>query len=274
MEMKIQYILPESEILQKHIAYYFTFDFPGTNPSKELLGYPNHLHLVTIYKNFSPTFSNNCYTFQENNKLTVDITGRFTQPLTHQLTVPMKGISIVFKPLGINYFCNKSLSEVVPNIWAEFPFWNVKATELEELLDLQDVSQVHERLDTILLSLYRPFENQILTETLSLLHNNYADFKVNQVAEKLKVSRKTLFRQFQKHLGVSINDYRRILRFRDAIKLHQGKDENLTKIAYETYFCDQSHFIKEINKLTGETPKKIFKESEFVKGAPFFIKIR
>ncbi len=274
MEINIQHILPKSEVLQKHIAYYFAFEFHGSDPPKELLSYPNHLHLVTIYKKFYPIFSGNNYTFKINNKLTVDISGRFTQPLVHKLSVPMKGITIVFKPVGINFFCDKPFNEIVPNIWAEFPFWHEKENELEQLLDLQDVSEIGKRLDSIMLSFYRPFENNILTETLSLLHGNYADYNVEQIAKIIKVSRKTILRQFKKHLGVSITDYRRILRFRDAIKLHRGKDEKLTKLAYEIYFCDQSHFIKDIQKMTGENPKMIFKESEFIKGAPFFIKIR
>ena len=274
VEMKIQHIVPESEILQNHIAYYFTFDFAGANPPKELLSYPNHLHLVTFYNNFRSIYSEQQFNFQKGDKFNVDILGRYTKPLVNRCSVPMKGITIVFKPLGINYFCDKSFNELVPNVSADFFLWNEKSFELEQLLYIEDVTEMRKSLDSILLSFYRPFENKILTETLALLHGNYADYNVEQISEILKISRKTLLRQFQKHLGVSFTDYRRILRFRDAIKLHRGKDEKLTKLAYETYFCDQSHFIKDIQKLTDETPKKIFKDSEFVKGAPFFIKIR
>jgi AraC-like DNA-binding protein len=143
---------------------------------------------------------------------------------------------------------------------------------LEALLYIRDISELTRKLEKILLSFYRPFENKILFETLALLHGDYARYNVKEIERTLNVNRKTLARQFRKQIGVSITDYRRILRFRDAVKLHSGTDESLTKLAYETAFSDQSHFIKDMKKLTGDSPKKLFDEACTLEDAPFFLK--
>jgi AraC-like DNA-binding protein len=198
--------------------------------------------------------------------------GRFTTPLLAKVNGRIKALTIVFEPLGLNYFCDQNLEELVPDIHAKFNGWQDIELELHKLLYCYDFEELIGQLEYVLLKQYRPFQNEILTDTLALLHQNYAENNVDQLEKVLGVNRKSLQRLFNKHIGVSITDYRRILRFREAISLHPN-NENLTRLAYESCFCDQSHFIKDFQKLTGETPKKVFREAGFVNETPFFLKI-
>ena len=272
--MELKHFFPDNELLGKHIECYHLSNYEEERIKLEVLIYPHYLHTVSLQNNLSTVFSRNQFTFQEqeNKKPTLSILGRFTKPILCKVDGRGKALTIVFKPTGINFFCDKSFDVIVPDGFNVFPFWNDKADELEELLYLRDISEITEKLENILLSFYRPFQNEILFETLSLLHSNYAEYNVKEIEQTLGVNRKTLLRQFKKHIGVSITDYRRILRFRDAIKLHSATDENLTKLAYETCFSDQSHFIKDMQKLTGDNPKKFFKEVCSAKDDPFVLK--
>lgn len=273
--VKLQHFLPVNKIIRKHVECYHFLNFEEKHLKQEVIIYPHYLNTVSFQDNFSSDFSNSQFTYQEyeDRKINFNVLGRFTKPLTAKVDGRIKALSVVFKPTGINFFCDKTFDEIVPQIHAKFPFWNDRADELTGLLYCSDVGEITTKLENILLSFYRPFQNEILSETLRLLHGNYADYNVEELARTLKVNRKTLLRLFAKHIGVSITDYRRILRFREAIKLHAGADRNLTRLAYESCFCDQSHFIKDFHKLAGENPKKVFKEAGFVKDTPFFLKI-
>lgn len=273
--MEFTHFLPNSELLRKHIEYYRIFNYEEKPIKKTVFIYPHYVNTLSLQNNYLSVFSGNEFTFQElkDKKPNIGIIGGFTKPLFGEMKGQIKALSIVFKPTGISFFCDKSFDEIIPNGFNYFPFWDEKLGELEELLYCFDTSEITKKLDAILLSFYRPFENEILFETLSLLHSNYAHYTVTKLAQTLQVNRKTLLRQFKKHIGFSITDYRRILRFREVINLQTTTDENLTRLAYETCFSDQSHLIKDVRKLTGDNPKKLFKEAGYVKGTSVFLKV-
>lgn len=274
--MEIKHFSPDNELISKHIECYHISNFSEEYIKQEVLIYPHYLHTVSLQNNLSTVFFDHQFTFREksNSKPTLNILGRFTKPILCKVDGRGKALTIVFKPLGINFFCDESFAEIVPNMFNSFPFWDEKSDKLEKLLYLKDIAEITEKLDTILLSFYRPFENEILFEALSLLHEDYARNNVKELEQTLGINRKTLARQFKKQIGVSMTDYRRILRFRDVIKRHSTIDESLTRLAYETCFSDQSHFIKDVRKLTGDNPKKLFEEACLLKDAPFFLKVK
>jgi len=45
---------------------------------------------------------------------------------------------------------------------------------------------------------------------------------------------------------------------------------NLTKIAYESDYYDQAHFIKDFKKFTGTTPKEFLKDDNMALSAIFY----
>lgn len=272
--MQLKHFLPQNEILRRHVNHYHIANYEERQLRNDVVIYPNYLTNISLQDNFESRLADGVFTFREYSprKLNINILGRFTKPLIARIKGKIKSLSVVFNPGGISFFTDKSFDELVPAIHGEFHEWDEKETELQELLYINDIQELTGKLDAILLSFYRPFQNDILFETLSMLHNNFAEHSVEEIARTVGVNRKTLLRQFKKHIGISISDYRRILRFREAISLYQH-NENLTKLAYEVFFCDQSHFIKDFQKLAGETPKKVFKEAGFVSETPFFLKI-
>lgn len=274
--MNVKAFLPVNEVIQKHVRHYFIFNFEKQYLEKEYFNYPGTHNMVTICNNFTTELKDGRLLIHEipEKQFRVDITGRFTQAIPCKVTGRIKGITIVFNPLGLSHFCGKVFREIVPHIHNDFPFWNDKAAELEALLDYTDTAEIGQQLDSILLSYYRPFQNQIVLDALALLHADFSNNNVEEIEKALQINRKMLLRQFKKHIGISITDYRRILRFREAVKLLPANNESLTQLAYEAHFSDQSHFIKDIQKLTGENPKGLFRQSEFVKDTPFFIKMK
>jgi AraC-like DNA-binding protein len=76
---------------------------------------------------------------------------------------------------------------------------------------------------------------------------------ITGLAEKMNCSDKTIFRFVRKYLGINPKTYLEIMRFRESLK-----EQNCASV---NGFYDQSHFIKSVKQLTGETPKKILMDT-------------
>ena len=82
-----------------------------------------------------------------------------------------------------------------------------------------------------------------------------------EIVTQLAYQLKTFQRHFIKHMACTPVEFRRIMRFRNAIdsKLNTKDLKTLTDLTYENNYFDQSYFIKEFKKLTHHSPKKFFK---------------
>ncbi|MBC8882682.1 AraC family transcriptional regulator [Flavobacterium piscinae] len=83
--------------------------------------------------------------------------------------------------------------------------------------------------------------------------------KVDELSKKINVNRKTLLRQFQKHVLMSVEEYRKMVMFRQAFNYFQENknQSNLTEIALFSMYYDQAHFIKHFKAITNETPSTL-----------------
>ena len=104
-----------------------------------------------------------------------------------------------------------------------------------------------------------PFLYQALNDML--LPNN-KEMTIAEIAKKSSVTQKTLIRHFERHLCKTPSDFRKIVRFRNAMKQKslEGTADNLTDISYISSYFDQSHMIKDFKALTGYAPKEFFKK--------------
>lgn len=84
------------------------------------------------------------------------------------------------------------------------------------------------------------------------------NIKVQDIAEKYNLTRQYVNKLFLKFTGKSASEYRKIHRFRNAVSAHK-KSKNLTVLSYESFFFDQSHFIKDFKTLTDSNPNSFFK---------------
>ena len=82
--------------------------------------------------------------------------------------------------------------------------------------------------------------------------------RVSQICNLFNIGPRSLQRQFKDEIGTSPMELLQIIRINKAISLINGKkDFDLTGISYLCGYYDQSHFIKDIKKILGNTPGKI-----------------
>src|SRR5256885_359764 len=115
--MELVQFPPTNELLRKHIECYHISNYDEEYLNQEILIYPHYLHTVSLQNDYLTVISQNQVIAQKQTepKFNLSIIGRFTKPILCKLAGRIKALTIVFKPTGINFFCNKPFAVIVPN---------------------------------------------------------------------------------------------------------------------------------------------------------------
>lgn len=261
---------PESALLKSCIAYYYFDESDEENFTKSFVYYPHFNNALTIYKD-SEIVLNNPYSSiarPKSNRYTFGFGKLISCAAEAKIHAPFNRIGIVFQPIGLNHFLDGDLSDFVkapvnPNFNV---FKDTMLPILDEVFATNDIHSKVEILDNYFLSIYKGFHDSKMKEAMDLLFKDDIKYSVEALAEKLKISRKTLLRMFKKHQNCSAIDYIKLIQFRKSIELFQNsKDKTtLTDLAISTAYYDQSDFINHFKKLTGFNPKSFFKNVSIV----------
>jgi len=87
----------------------------------------------------------------------------------------------------------------------------------------------------------------------NLIYESNGAMSVKELSEQSHWSSRQINRYFNQYFGLSLKAYCSILRFRASLE-HIAKG----KLFPEENFSDQTHFIKEIKKISGSLPKELF----------------
>lgn len=93
---------------------------------------------------------------------------------------------------------------------------------------------------------------------VSTLINTKGILPIKELRKQLFITERTFERRFAKEVGVTPKQFAKIIQF--SFSFNQIKESdytNLTNVAYENGFADQSHFIRTFKKYTGATPKEL-----------------
>lgn len=167
--------------------------------------------------------------------------------------------AICFYPYGFANFINTPLKELT-NI--ETPITQVfdesLAIKLEQ--DILNASNTEERISIIESFLLNKLNEEdrieyIVKETVDILMASSGTVSINQIVKDDLSQRRKLERNFKKQIGISPKQLGKVIRLHTALNLLLQEDRNLSRIAYESEYFDQAHFIKDFKEFTGVTPK-------------------
>jgi AraC-like DNA-binding protein len=95
---------------------------------------------------------------------------------------------------------------------------------------------------------------------------------VDDLCARSGYSKRMLERQFRNYIGNTPKEYLRKERFGRIMRIISSdmrnsiiRDRNLTALAYDFEFCDQSHMIREFKRFSGVTPSA-YRAADYVKG--------
>ncbi|MEN2412937.1 AraC family transcriptional regulator [Flavobacterium mesophilum] len=188
--------------------------------------------------------------FENDVLTTLELTGIWTQPKDIVIPKNVKFFAIRFKLLAVEYLFKKELKSILDtSINLPFDFWNFdryKSDEFERF-----ASEISAKLEASLKHL-----NQIDNRKLKLFEIVYQQ-KVKTVSElsnHIFWNSRQINRYFSSQFGIPLKEFLKIVRCNASYdEISNGN------ISPQTDFFDQAHFIKEIKKYTGVTPKELSK---------------
>jgi AraC-like DNA-binding protein len=156
---------------------------------------------------------------------------------------------VSFKLLATEYIFQHSISNLLNNAEnLSADFWNISE------VDLNDFDFLCKKATKIIQSLFPKDIDKRKQKLFDLIYSSNGETTVTELSEKVYWSSRQINRYFNKQFGMSLKAYCEILRFQASLShIREGK------LYPQLDFTDQSHFIKEIKKLSGVSPKELFK---------------
>jgi AraC family transcriptional regulator len=102
-----------------------------------------------------------------------------------------------------------------------------------------------------------PFWVKSLSELLNDCWNENPTLQ--DLAQVLNLNPITISKHFPKYFGCTLGEYMRRIKINRSLSLIQSNPGNLTEIAFQCGFSDQSHFIRTFKNQTGFLPKQFQK---------------
>lgn len=173
-------------------------------------------------------------------------------------------IAYFFKPFILNSLFGVSAQELTDNPTNLNLIDNHNANVLKEkLLHAPDAGQMMAILNDFIYSRMQRLtsknnsDNRTIKHAIKLISESPTKDILKKAQAELHVTERTLQRMFVNNIGISPNQYRRIVQFDSAFQqLNRGQFELLSDIAFNNDFSDQSHFIRSFKEFTHMTPKQ------------------
>ncbi len=157
--------------------------------------------------------------------------------------------AINFNPIAVEYVLRHSVSGIL-NTGRMLPnnFWGFNAD------DLNDFDMFCEKASQKIQTLLPKEIDERKRKLFEWIFASNGEISVKELSEKLFWSERKINQYFNQQFGLSLKAYCNILRFQASLShIKEGK------LFPQLDYYDQSHFIKEIKKFSGVSPKELFK---------------
>ncbi len=262
--MEIRVYKPQNLRLQKYIKCFYTLTRTENDEPLSYLTFPNNFTIHTIDSNSATIIEKNNITATANvplNGLDSFLAPHTNQPLLNSYERGIANeITIYFKPLGINAFLKNTLNYYYKLENQPFNPFSDYRLKMIEILSTTDDDDKISKLENYWLSKLKTFEHPFLHKIINELADEDNSLSILDLAKQYKISRTTFNKQFNLHLCKTPSEFRKVSRFRNALKHFRldSAENNLTSLTYQAKYFDQSHMIKDFNILTNYSPKTFF----------------
>ncbi|HEX5151640.1 MAG TPA: AraC family transcriptional regulator [Parafilimonas sp.] len=189
------------------------------------------------------------FTITSDEPFVSNIIGIETEPSQHTVTTGTIIMGAGLKLLAVEYCLKYSIAPILGKM---MPLVSPDPGIIET--DLHDFNSFCRKAETAFKSLI-PQSIDTRKQTLfNTLYDTQGSLKIQEYAEKSCWTSRQINRYFTKWFGLSLKEYCNILRFRASVS-HIKEGEFFP----EQNYSDQPHFIREVKKFTGVTPKELFK---------------
>lgn len=177
-------------------------------------------------------------------------------------------IGVRFKPLGLAKITGINIRHLInANVDAEEVWGNELAWLCEAMQEAKSTDGTIRILEDFLIKQRRKIRlhprADNVAQAITLMEARQGNISCETLQELTNTGKKTLERAFMNFHGMYPKMYIRIIRFNRAKQMiDHGLHPNLTELAYHLGYFDQSHFIKDFKKFSGQTPTEYLKTME------------
>lgn len=203
------------------------------------------------------------------------VLGQTIEPFYIQPTGYVNTFAIRFYPYGFANFVTTPIKNLANK---ETPigqlFGETAAADLEQ--KIIHATDAHQRIEIAERFLLATLDAQstidhIVKTTIDTLLSTNGSSSINTILKGDLSKRRQLERKFLKQIGVSPKQLGRVIRLQTALKMLLSQNpEKLTRIAYESEYYDQAHFIKDFREFTGTNPKEFLKDEHMALSSLFY----
>lgn len=242
------------------IDYYYFHKIEQKEQTLQYSFFPNYKNAITAYLGSTVQFAHSKSNVQPTDAdvLSILYTTNYYGKIDVSIHGPFQKIGIVFHPIGINHFLKQSLHEIHSGETSHFnALGEVFEETLRGVFAQSNQKQRVYLLDQFFSERLNPVDTK-LTSAVHLIFQSKGDIRVHELAEIQKCNRNTLLRLFKKHLTCSIEEYRKLIKFRLAFDEMQRQSKiPLTQLALENNYYDQADFIRQFKSLAHDLPSKL-----------------
>jgi hypothetical protein len=203
------------------------------------------------------------------------ILGQITQPFFVEPTGYVKSFAIRFYPYGFANFMRTPIKKLAnKETPIAFVFGEKTSKELmQKIIAAKHTEERIEIAERFLLDMLnnRATIDSIVKTTIDTILLTRGSTPISSILKDDLSKRRQLERKFIKQIGISPKQLGKVIRLQTALKmLLNRQSENLTKIAYESDYYDQAHFIKDFKEFTGTTPKDFLEDDKMTLSSLFY----
>jgi len=180
----------------------------------------------------------------------VSLAGLGSLPSSGKIAAQSLIFAVSFKLSAVEYILDKSISDLTDAV-IQIPadYWGVGPDDLQDFDSF--CSKVSAKIQALLSKHTIDTRKQKLFD---LIYTFQGALAVHELADAVGWSSRQINRYFNQWFGLSLKTYSTILRYRASFgDIKEGK------LFSEQNFVDQAHFIKDVKKYSGVTPKELAK---------------
>jgi len=195
----------------------------------------------------------------------ISIYGLIDRPDVIKISKAFREIAIGFKPYYLQLLLKNSMTDIAGGMNKNaFDFFKKDQLHLlkESLLNAKNDQQILSSVNTFLKNQIIPLKvDKRLEYAIDLLYNQKVN-TVTQLSKAINLSTVSTRKLFHKGVGRTPQEIIKILRIHKTLRTPQHFHNNLTQLAYNSGYFDQSHFIKDFKRFVGFSPSHYFNNPE------------
>ena len=203
------------------------------------------------------------------------VIGQITEPFIIQPTGYVNSFAVRFYPYGFSNFASTTIKHLanketpISLLFGDEPAHQfeseiVNAATTAQRIKIAEDFLLHKLNDTATI-------DNIVKTTVDTILTSQGSEPINSILRNDPSKRRQLERKFFTQVGLSPKQLGKVIRLQTALKmLLSQQSESLTRIAYDSNYYDQAHFIKDFKEFTGTIPRDFLADEKMLLSTLFY----